>query len=67
MLRDVKKVAPVKLCPSQVCKVKSAKPSEREETSRLERKAWAAGEAEPGKVGQVLNIVNSLLFISMRI
>ena len=60
-------VAPVKLCPSQVCKVKSAKTSEREESSGLERKAWAAGKAEPGEVGQVLNIVNSLLFISMRI
>ena len=65
MLRDVKKVAPVKLCPSQVCKVKSAKTSEREESSGLERKAWAAREAEPGEVGQVLKIVNSL--ISMRI
>ena len=60
-------VAPVKLCPSQVCEVKSAKTSEREESSGLERKAWAAGEAEPGEVGQVLEIVNSLLFISMRI
>ena len=60
-------VAPVKLCPSQVCKVKCAKTSEREESSGLERKAWAAGEAEPGKVGQVLKIVNSLFFISMRI
>ena len=54
-------VAPVKLSPSQVCKVKSAKPGEREESSGLERKAWAAGEAEPGKVRQVLNIVNSLV------
>ena len=60
-------VAPVKLCPSQVCKVKSSKTSEREESSGLERKAWATREAEPGKVRQVLNIVNSLLFISMRI
>ena len=72
MLHDVYlgfaiEVAPVKLCPSQVCKVKSAKTGEREESSGLERKAWAAGEAEPGEVGQVLKIVNSLLFISMRI
>ena len=37
-------VAPVKLCPSQVCEVKSAKPSEREESSGLERKARAARE-----------------------
>ena len=49
MLRDVyfgfaKEVAPVKLCPSQVCKVKSGKTSEREESSRLERKARAARE-----------------------
>ena len=54
-------VAPVKLCPSQVCKVKSSKTSEREESSGLERKARAAREAEPGKVGQVLKIVNSLV------
>ena len=72
MLHDVYlgfaiEVAPVKLCPSQVCKVKSAKTSEREESSGLERKAWAAREAEPCEVGQVLKIVNSLLFISMRI
>ena len=60
-------VAPVKLCPSQVCEVKSSKTSEREESSGLERKAWAAGEAEPGEVGQVLKIVNSLLFILIRI
>ena len=41
--------------------MKSSKTSEREESSGLERKARAAGEAEPGKVGQVLKIVNSLV------
>ena len=41
--------------------MKSAKTSEREESSRLERKAWAAREAQPGEVGQVLKIVNSLV------
>ena len=50
MLRDVYfgfaiEVAPVKLGPSQVRKVKSSKTGEREESSRLERKARAAREA----------------------
>ena len=41
---------PIKLCPSKVGQVNSAKASERKEGSGLKREAWGAREAQPGKV-----------------
>ena len=41
---------PIKLCPSKVGQVNSAKASKGKEGSGLKREAWGAREAQPGKV-----------------